>query len=73
MSTRKYFEAVAAALKETRPDQVLPGSEDHSKRARWYQWCVMVEKTAAAGKESSPSFDFNQFVRACGHPDYSKR
>ena len=56
--SKKHFEALAAALKESR---FLPGNE-----AADVQWERCVEAVAAVGADFDPNFDRKRFLAACG-------
>ena len=58
--TRKHFEALARALRWSRPPGgILNGTEEMKV------WTECVLQTAAVCADSNPAFDFNRFQDAC--------
>lgn len=58
MMTRKHFEAIAKALKDSRP---LSGTQ--GQRNTWEQCAVNL---AGVCREGNPRFDTARFLEACG-------
>lgn len=70
--TRKHFEQIAAALRDTKPPK--PGADkSHYWAARYAsevkRWEIVVERMTEFCAESNPRFDRERFQRACGLED----
>lgn len=57
--TRKHFQALADALKNTRPTLAWNGS-------RQFQWELDVKAIARVCKQDNPNFKPGRFFAACG-------
>lgn len=63
--SRKEFELIARALKETQPGKETELSRVHSSVHG--QWCVTTLRLAMELKTTNPQFNQERFLRACGY------
>lgn len=61
--TRKDFEAIARALKTTRPD---PADDSAAGVARIHQWNETFYAMVSEVEKTNGNFNYDRFAKACG-------
>lgn len=63
MMTREHFEAIAAVLRDERPDRDGSARQDGARD----EWSTTVLQFASMCKEQNPQFNRARFLKAAGY------
>lgn len=62
--TRKYFQAIADALRYAKPPHM--DYDPNDLREAFRLWAISIDSVAAELAKMNPRFDRERFIKACG-------